>query len=129
MTGKVGARPSEQALAVPATPAVAVDGPSGFDPSRVLEGEILRPESCDAEVADMMERLSRLQTWLVLQCTSRRGDPDYLSAMRLVQDVRVLIVERCFNHAAQGTEARRAETLGSVHDGPVAKPCAQGEGQ
>jgi len=28
--------------------------------------------------------------------------------------------------AAQGTEARRAETLkdGSVHDGPVAKPCA-----
>ena len=36
MTGKVGARPSEQALAVPATPAVAVDGPSGFDPSRVF---------------------------------------------------------------------------------------------
>jgi hypothetical protein len=29
--------------------------------------------------------------------------------------------------AAQGTEARRAETpkSGSVHDGPVAKPCAQ----
>jgi hypothetical protein len=28
------ARPSDQALAVPATPANAVDGPSGFDPSR-----------------------------------------------------------------------------------------------
>lgn len=26
---------------------------------------------------------------------------------------------------AQGTEARRAETLGSVHDGPMATPCAQ----
>jgi hypothetical protein len=29
------ARPSDQALAVPATPANAVDGPSGFDPSRI----------------------------------------------------------------------------------------------
>ena len=61
-------------------------------------GEVLQPESCDEEVADMMERLSRLQTWLELQCTSRRGDRDYLAAMRLVQDVRVLIVERCFRN-------------------------------
>lgn len=33
----------------------------------------------------------------------------------------------CACLAAQGTEARRAETgnTDSVHDGPVAKPCAQ----
>ena len=71
-------------------------GPLGFDPGRSVEGEILRPESCDAEVADMMERLSRLQTWLTLQCCQRSGDPEFRSAMSLVQDVRVLIVERCF---------------------------------
>jgi hypothetical protein len=34
--GEFGRAPSGQALAVPATPASAVDGPSGFDPSRLL---------------------------------------------------------------------------------------------
>lgn len=32
-------------------------------------------------------------------------------------DVRIAVAR---SRAAQGTEARRAETLGSVHDGPVA---------
>jgi hypothetical protein len=57
---------------------------------------VLRPESCDAEIADMMERLSKLQTWLVMKCCEQRGDPMFRAAMSLVQDVRVLIVERCF---------------------------------
>jgi len=33
--GESGRAPAGQALAVPATPANAVDGPSGFDPSRI----------------------------------------------------------------------------------------------
>lgn len=36
MVTDFGRAPSGQALAVPATPANAVDGPSGFDPSRKL---------------------------------------------------------------------------------------------
>jgi hypothetical protein len=45
----IGRAPSGQALAVPATPANAVDGPSGFDPSRIteavqaVEGKALEP--------------------------------------------------------------------------------------
>jgi hypothetical protein len=39
-----GRAPSGQALAVPATPANAVDGPSGFDPSRDDILEVVRRE-------------------------------------------------------------------------------------
>lgn len=95
MTMDSGRDPAGQALAVPAEPVPRL-GPSGFDPSRSVDGEVLRPESCDAEVAEMMERLSKLQTWLVMQCCQRNGDPMFRAAMSLVQDVRVLIVERCF---------------------------------
>lgn len=70
----------------------------GVPTKATLHGEVLPDPSCDDEVADMMERLSRLQTWLTLQCTESRGDREYLAAMRLVQDVRVLLVERCFKH-------------------------------
>jgi hypothetical protein len=74
----------------------SVSRPIGEHPLRAVEGEVLRPESCDAEVAAMMERLSKLQTWLVMQCCQRNGDPAFRAAMGLIQDVRVLIVERCF---------------------------------
>lgn len=83
-----GSRPTDRAPAGLAAPRV--------DPSRVLHGDVLSPRGCDDEVAAIMDRLDRLQSWLVLQCTSQRGDPDFMSAATLVQDTRVLIVERCF---------------------------------
>jgi hypothetical protein len=65
---RVGARPSDQALAVPATPASAVDGPAGFDPSRIAELEstlvIIRgslPHMLPAGVANaLLERINRV---------------------------------------------------------------------
>ncbi len=60
-------------------------------------GEVLPPESCDDEIAGMMARLDKLQHWLVMQSCQRQGDRHFMSAATLVQDVRVLLVERCFN--------------------------------
>jgi hypothetical protein len=51
--GKGWARPSDQALAVPATPANAVDGPSGFDPSRI--GEL--PERLFVRSLELMDAI------------------------------------------------------------------------
>jgi len=67
------------------------------DAPRPLQGTIMPPGGApDFEVASLMERLSRLQNWLVLQCAAQRGNPDLLWASTLVQDTRVLIVERLY---------------------------------
>ncbi len=62
----------------------------------VLEGEVIRPRGCDDEVSALMDRLDKLQSFLVLQAARNRGDRAFMSAATLVQDTRVLIVERCF---------------------------------
>lgn len=76
--------------------------PTGLAASRVdqaqgIDGEILRPRGCDDEVASIMDQLDKLQGWLVLQGAQTRGQGEYFAAARLVQNTRVLIVERCFN--------------------------------
>ncbi|WBO23908.1 hypothetical protein [Sphingomonas abietis] len=57
---------------------------------------VLPPRNCDPEVAQIMDELSKLQTWLVLQ-GARQGGQLEMSAADLIQRTRCLIVERCFN--------------------------------
>jgi hypothetical protein len=63
--------------------------------SRQLQGEIMPPGGApDFEVAALMERLSKLQTWTtLLVCHQVDGARE---AMTLVQDTRCLIVERLY---------------------------------
>lgn len=64
-------------------------------PAQRLQGEIMPPGGApDFEVAAIMEKLSKMQTWAtLLACRQVPGASD---AMTLVQDVRVLIVERLY---------------------------------
>lgn len=62
-------------------------------PSR---GQVLPPQGCDEETADMMARLDKLQTWLILKCSRANGDREFLSAHQLIQDTRAFIVERLY---------------------------------
>jgi hypothetical protein len=54
--------------------------------------DILSPRSTDDEASQLLDELSRLQTWCVMQA---RHDPNASSAADLVQRTRILIIERC----------------------------------
>lgn len=55
------------------------------------EGEIIAPRSTDDEASAILDELSRLQTWLVLNGRVAGA----MAAADLVQRTRVLIIERC----------------------------------
>ena len=167
---------ADQALAVPATPANAVDGPSGFDPSRIawlhLRGqftyhaeariigtraglEALRDAVTDAlrdgkgEASVMASDGEGYGLEIVRSRTvSGLGKPTYLDqeARELAYYEREYLVresksrrkieKEAFDalrwcrvngdpHKAIATEARRAETLGSVHEGAGPQDIAQ----
>jgi hypothetical protein len=67
--------------------------PAPADP-QPLQGTVLPPGGApDAEVAALMEELSKLQTLLTLQM---RNGPVWIAAADLVQRTRCLIVERLY---------------------------------
>jgi hypothetical protein len=90
VTTNVGRAPSGRALAVPATP-LRVDGPSGFDPSRLdayargklafLRGQPFSPPSSSTEgVCDWRSG------WLVAEC-NRRSHPEWGEQWILCPDI------------------------------------------
>jgi hypothetical protein len=72
-----------------------------------LKATVMPPRNCDQEVADMMDRLSTLQTWCALMASKDLGA---VTAIGIVQDVRCLIVERLFTkHAPLGVVVHHVE--------------------
>ena len=69
--GRVG--DAEQALAVPATPAVAVDGPMGFDPSRVGGSTSLTYDP-EYEASLMLPKLSAPQRDFIMRAKPHCND-------------------------------------------------------
>lgn len=53
---------------------------------------VLPPRSTDDEASALLDELSRLQTWCIMQA---RHDPHATGAADLVQRTRVFIIERC----------------------------------
>lgn len=53
---------------------------------------VFPPRSTDDEASGILDELSRLQSWCVMQA---RHDPVGFGAADLVQRTRILIVERC----------------------------------
>lgn len=143
MVTESGRDPSGQALAVPATPANAVDGPAGFDPSRV------RVTAADYNGATWDGcPFSHIPKWL--ESALRLGavqvvadDRDYAlwsvetsSGPQIAEPGDDIVcqdghlgVQKDSYLAAIATEARRAETLkdGSVHEGAGPKDIAQNQ--
>lgn len=77
----------------------APDRPGGVialpDAPRQLQGEIMPPGGApDFEIAALMERLNKLQTWVTLLACRQVGGAT--EAMSVVQDTRCLIVERLY---------------------------------
>jgi hypothetical protein len=105
--GDIGRAPSGQALAVPATPASAVDGPSGFDPSRYTDSTLV-PNS----IAALLGEIVRIADDYDLRDAIDDCGPTSIADSFIWRD--------CIEAAAAiATEARRAETVeqGSVHEG------------
>lgn len=59
--------------------------------SRAVQGEVLAPRATDDEASAILDELSRLQTWCVMQAPR----PGASAAADLVQRTRILIIERC----------------------------------
>jgi hypothetical protein len=105
MRHDLGASVPDQALAVPATPANAVDGPPGFDPSRIADLELA------LELA--LAWLSRFEPG-----DSRAVSDEFVAMAAILCEARTDHDEcRQIIRDAIATEAQRAETteIGSVH--------------
>lgn len=129
-----GASVPDQAFAVPATPANAVDGPSGFDPSRVPTlygasaesygvavwvGRMQAMKSHLRIIADHLPCDTGMERWLHNQIRAAQAE-----ASGYIRDCCPLFGDAL---DAIATEARRAETedTGSVHEGAGPKDIAQ----
>lgn len=132
-----GRDPSGQALAVPATPADAVDGPSGFDPSRIdaLSDSFLRrdietvcsrvdPTQPEADTIRRFAELVRHGAKFIDISVRRDGREYHFEGDWLARLFRPTPDEW---QSAIATEARRAETVqqGSVHEGAGPKDIAR----
>lgn len=62
-------------------------------PNEMIEQQVFPPRSVDAEAAAILDELSKLQSWCILQPT--RGN---IASADLVQRTRILIIERCKRH-------------------------------
>ena len=58
----------------------------------MAELEIMAPRCTDEEASSILDELSRLQAWCVMQMRHDRGAT---AAADLVQRTRILIIERC----------------------------------
>jgi hypothetical protein len=121
---------ADQALAVPATPASAVDGPSGFDPSRIAKSLSDAQRRCVMVLGPEFKTPPRGHAYWA--STMLYGDK--LTRFRYVGS-RLNKREYCLTtpglavkHAI-ATEARRAETAkqGSVHEGAGRKASPKGQ--
>lgn len=58
----------------------------------MIRTDITPPRSTDDEASALLDELSRLQTWCIMQA---RHDAGATAAADLVQRTRILIIERC----------------------------------
>lgn len=73
--------------------------------SQEARGTVLEPRSTDDEASAILDELSRLQTWCIMQA---RREPGASAAADLVQRTRILIIERCKRPSALTAEAIRS---------------------
>jgi hypothetical protein len=66
----------------------------------------LPPRSTDDEASELLDQLSRLQTWCILQARHDRGAS---AAADLVQLTRVFIIERCKRPTSARAQAQEAD--------------------
>jgi hypothetical protein len=66
--------------------------------------DVLAARSTDAEVSAILDELSRLQTWCIMQA---HRDPLAVSAADLVQRTRILVIERCSKAPLQRAQGER----------------------
>lgn len=76
-----------------------------------VAADILEPRSTDDEASAILDELSRLQSWCVMQ----HQTPGAMQAADLVQRTRILIIERCKRPSLL---AREAAERGGEGDAP-----------